>query len=94
VSSPARPRETINMLLLLDLPWQVALAAMTGCAADVVGGVTLHKVLQIGAPSKVRAVVAPTLPLLPSCLPQQACCPLAPAAPPPPPHPTPRWVTY
>jgi hypothetical protein len=46
------------MLLLLDLPWQVALAAMTGCAADVVGGVTLHKVLQIGAPSKVGNILS------------------------------------
>lgn len=35
-------------------PMQVALAALTGCAAELVGGDTLHRVLQIGVATKVR----------------------------------------
>lgn len=40
---------------LLPSACQVALAAMTGCAAELIGGRTLHSCLQLGLVTKVGA---------------------------------------
>ena len=52
--SQARPHTT-RLNPGCSSPLQVALSALTGCAADVISGATLHKVLQLGMVTKVGA---------------------------------------